>query len=210
MRREAGRLFSLAGAACLMLVSLPVPGAAAEVSVLARPRAARIEAPAGSAAGQPAALRSGAPSINGPALADALRLAQARPATPTARADESSSAAKDAHFDSEYHDAEAAFPQFCREWAAKLRKREADNLEHIHWREQNGYEVGTYVGYSPIETCSCKRSAKGLPVGKLSYHEEIYYLVGHSIEEAKHAKPKVIGTTSTLELFNWNHHHWQY
>jgi hypothetical protein len=112
--------------------------------------------------------------------------------------------------DSDFRDAEAAFPRFCEEWAAKLRRRQVDNVAHIQWHERNGYETGTYVGYTRIESCVCKHSSKGMPVGRISYHEEIYYLVGRTIEEAKHAKPQLVGTTSIIELFNWNHHHWQY
>ncbi len=118
-----------------------------------------------------------------------------------ARADDSSSL---------YREAERAFPAFCREWERKLRQREQDNLANLRWSERNGYQTATYVGYGPIESCVCKRSAKGQPVGKIVYREMVYYLVGRTVEEAKRSQPKLIGSTDTVELFNWSGHRWEY
>jgi hypothetical protein len=222
MGRTAGVKLCLAGIACLALVGAAASTLAAgapEQEPQATLRAGPQNAPiAYRLAGAPhyfdssrLAERRRAPCA--PAAGRAplktpreLKLAQAKDVAPAARA-ETKAPAKE---DSDFRDAETAFPAFCQEWAAKLHRREADNLAHVHWREQNGYETGTYVAYSRIETCACKHSSKGMPVGKLFYHEEVFYLVGHSIEEAQHAKPKLVGTTGTLELFNWNHHHWQY
>lgn len=110
----------------------------------------------------------------------------------------------------EFNKARTAFPTFCHDWERKLAQREHDNLGTIHWTERNGWQTGTYVGYSKIESCMCDQRPEGAPVGKLTYHEYIYYLAGRTVEEAKRATPKSIGVTSTLELFNWSDHQWQY
>jgi hypothetical protein len=97
-----------------------------------------------------------------------------------------------------------AFPAFCKDWGAKLRKRERDNLTHITWKTKNGAEVGTYTGYGSVKTCECKQSSKGIPVGKLSYQEFEYELDGKTVEEAKHAPPKTDSVTDTTELIGYD------
>jgi hypothetical protein len=109
-----------------------------------------------------------------------------------------------------YARAAAAFPHFCQEWARMLRDRETNNLSLLKWQEKSGYETATYVGYSPIKTCECKESAEGIPLGKVTYDEEDYYIVGKTIDEAKHAPPKVTRTVPTLEIFSWDQNRWFY
>jgi hypothetical protein len=109
-----------------------------------------------------------------------------------------------------YERASSEFPAFCRDWERKLRDREVNNLANIAWRERDGYETATYVGYSPIEQCQCHESRQGIPIGDVTYEEIQYYLVGKTIDEAKHAKPKSIGQTKTLEIFSWERNKWFY
>src|SRR5215472_5165626 len=40
--------------------------------------------------------------------------------------------------DSEYQQAAAVFPSFCKDWEQKLRDRETNNIEHILWKLENG------------------------------------------------------------------------
>jgi hypothetical protein len=109
-----------------------------------------------------------------------------------------------------YSRAAAAFPQFCQDWARMLRDRETNNLSSLNWQEKSGYETATYVGYSPIKTCQCKESAEGIPLGKVTYDEEDYYIIGKTIDEAKHASPKVTRIVPTLEIFSWDQNKWFY
>jgi hypothetical protein len=109
-----------------------------------------------------------------------------------------------------YAKASAAFPHFCEDWARMLREREANNLTSLNWQEKSGYETASYVGYSPIKTCECKESAEGIPLGKVTYDEQNYYIVGKTLDEAKHAPPKVVGVTHTLEIFSWDKNKWFY
>ena len=78
----------------------------------------------------------------------------------------------------EFQVASASFPDFCRDWARKLSVREHDNVEHIKWEKREGIETGSYVGYSPIDTCTCKEAANGVAVGILTYKEFDYTLTG--------------------------------
>jgi hypothetical protein len=109
-----------------------------------------------------------------------------------------------------YARAAAAFPHFCQDWARMLRDRETNNLSSLNWQEKSGYETASYVGYSPIKTCECKESAEGIPLGKVTYDEENYYVAGKTIDEAKHNPPKVVGITHTLEIFSWDQNKWFY
>lgn len=109
-----------------------------------------------------------------------------------------------------YARAAAAFPHFCQDWARMLRDRETNNLSSLNWQEKSGYETASYVGYSPIKTCECKESAEGIPLGKVTYDEESYYVVGKTIDEAKHNAPKIVGITHTLEIFSWDKNKWFY
>jgi len=110
----------------------------------------------------------------------------------------------------EYTKAEAAFSGFCREWEQKLHARETNNVGHLAWILKDGWETASYTGYSTIETCECKKSADGYAIGKLSYEELTYYVVGKSRDEASHAKPTVSGDVHTTELFRWDRGKWFY
>ena len=103
----------------------------------------------------------------------------------------------------------AALPGFCHEWERLLHNREIDNLAHLDWKSRDGYQIATYTGYSRVEACEAKESAQGIPIGKVVYDEKNYYLVGKTADEAK-SNPKVIGTTSTLEIFSWEKDRWFY
>jgi hypothetical protein len=106
--------------------------------------------------------------------------------------------------------ARSAFSGFCGEWERKLRERERNNLGAIQWKEQNGWKIGQYLGYSRIKTCTCKQSSHGQPVGMLTYGEMNYYLAGKTIDEAKHATPKGTLATETTEIFRWGLNKWEY
>jgi len=110
----------------------------------------------------------------------------------------------------EYVKAEAAFSGFCREWEEKLHARETNNVGHLAWIFKDGWETATYTGYSSVETCVCKKSPDGYAIGKLSYEELTYYLVGKSRDEASHAKPTVSGDVHTTEIFRWDRGKWFY
>ena len=106
--------------------------------------------------------------------------------------------------------ARAAFPAFCQDWERKLKERERNALAAIQWTEKDGWETGVYMGYTPILTCECHQSAKGFPVGALTYSEVHYYLAGHTLDEAKGAKPQPVAKTDTTELFRWDTDKWVY
>jgi hypothetical protein len=112
--------------------------------------------------------------------------------------------------DKEYKTASALFPSFCKDWGNKLHEREVNNLDHLNWQEKDGYETATYTGYGPIEKCECHQSSDGYSIGKVTYDEFQYYLVGKTADEAKHAKPKVTDSTATTELFRWDKNKWFY
>jgi hypothetical protein len=104
--------------------------------------------------------------------------------------------------------ASGTFPAFCKDWERRLHDRQLNNLENMSWKDENGYKTGTYLGYSPIKTCNCKRSTGGVPIGELTYQETEYYLSGRTVEEARHADPKPIGITNTTEIFRWDSTKW--
>jgi hypothetical protein len=103
----------------------------------------------------------------------------------------------------------AVFPSFCHDWERRLHDRELDNVEHLTWQTRDGYQTATYVGYSTIESCETKPTRTTL-IGKLTYDELYYYIVGKTVDEAKHSKPKLIGKTNTLEIFSWESNRWFY
>jgi hypothetical protein len=109
-----------------------------------------------------------------------------------------------------YERASSEFPAFCHDWERKLHDREVNNLANIAWSARGGYETATYVGYSSIERCECHESRQGIPIGKVTYEEINYYLVGKTLDEAKHAKPRQVGVTNTLEIFSWERNKWFY
>jgi len=100
--------------------------------------------------------------------------------------------------------AEKEFPAFCHDWQSKLRDRERNNMAHLDWKDSNGIETTTYTGYGSIQSCTCKQSSKGIPVGKLYYQEFEYRLEGKTLDEALHATPKPDTVTNTTEIFRWD------
>jgi len=112
--------------------------------------------------------------------------------------------------DKEYKTASAEFPSFCKDWERKLHDRETNNLGHLTWQEKDGYETATYTGYGPVQKCECHQSSDGYSIGKVTYDEFQYYLVGKTPDEAKQAKPKVTDSTATTELFRWDKNKWFY
>lgn len=105
--------------------------------------------------------------------------------------------------------AAAAFPAFCKHWGRMLRDREVNNLKHVAWHDKNGWKTGTYIAYGPIKTCNTK-ATDGVPIGELTYREHEYSLVGHTVEQARHSPPKLIGVTDTTEIFRWDKSQWVY
>ncbi len=112
--------------------------------------------------------------------------------------------------DKEFKTASAEFPSFCKDWERKLHDREVNNLGHITWTEKDGWETATYTGYGPVQKCECHQSTDGYSIGKVTYEEFQYYLIGKTPDEAKAAKPKVTDTTATTELFRWDKSKWFY
>jgi len=104
--------------------------------------------------------------------------------------------------------ASASFPDFCRDWARKLSAREHDNLGNIKWQMRNGVETGSYVGYSQIDSCSCKEATNGVAVGILTYKEFDYTLSGKSVEEAAHSTPHADSVVPTREIFAYEKGKW--
>ena len=103
----------------------------------------------------------------------------------------------------------AVFPSFCHDWERRLHERESNNLDHLTWQARNGYQTATYTGYSTIESCETKPTRTTL-IGKLTYEELDYYIIGKSVDEAKHSTPKIVGKTKTLEIFSWDRNKWFY
>ncbi|HEY2663421.1 MAG TPA: hypothetical protein VGI47_03715 [Candidatus Binataceae bacterium] len=113
-------------------------------------------------------------------------------------------------FDAQFKLATDSFPEFCSDWQRKLHTREVDNRNHLAWKDLNGWKSASYTGYSNIVTCQCKQSTHGIPIGKLSYSEFTYSVVGHDVSEASHATPKQTSITVTTEIFRWDKSHWVY
>jgi len=109
-----------------------------------------------------------------------------------------------------YNQAAAKFPDFCHEWQRMLRDRESNSLTHLTWQTQGGVQTTTYTGYGQVDNCETKESVEGVPIGKISYVETTYNLAGKTPEEARHAPPKVIHQTHTLEIFSWEKDKWFY
>lgn len=106
--------------------------------------------------------------------------------------------------------ANASFAAFCTKWEGLLHDRELNNLRLIKWDDKDGFKVGTYLGYSRVESCVCKKSSKGYPVGTMTYEETHYYLAGKTVDEAQHATPKPVDVTKTTELFRFDQKNWAY
>ncbi|HTY53545.1 MAG TPA: hypothetical protein VMB26_00010 [Candidatus Binataceae bacterium] len=106
--------------------------------------------------------------------------------------------------------AKASFGGFCKDWEQKLAQREHDNLDAIKWKFEGGQEVGQYLGYSKITSCTCKQSTHGQPIGELTYSETNNSLSGKTIDEAKHSTPKSRLATQTTEIFGFGKKGWEY
>ena len=112
--------------------------------------------------------------------------------------------------DSEYQQAAAVFPSFCKDWEQKLRDREANNIEHLMWKLENGFETALYIGYSSVESCETHQSPQGFSIGKLSYEEFHYLIKEKTLDEAKHSKGTKVDDTHTTEIFRWEKGKWFY
>ena len=112
--------------------------------------------------------------------------------------------------DLEFKKAAALFPDFCRHWAQDLRDRETDNLSKLKFSLKDGFETATYTAYGKIAGCESHQSKDGYSIGKITYEEFIYYLVGKSEDEARRAVPRTISDTHTTEIFRWDNGKWFY
>ncbi len=110
----------------------------------------------------------------------------------------------------EFKTASATFPDFCKHWEKNLRDREVNNVSKLNFSEKGGYETATYTGYGKISGCESHQSRDGYSIGKLSYEEFVYYIVGKTKEEARSAAPKAISDLHTTEIFRWENNKWFY
>jgi hypothetical protein len=110
----------------------------------------------------------------------------------------------------EFRMASATFPEFCKHWEKNLRDREVNNLTKLNFSEKDGFETATYTGYGKIVGCESHQSRDGYAIGKLSYEEFVYYVVGKTKEEARSATPKAISDLHTTEIFRWENNKWFY
>ena len=115
-----------------------------------------------------------------------------------------------ARLNKEYQQAAALFPAFCKDWERKLHDREANNINHLMWKIQNGLDTALYTGYGPVKTCETHQSDQGFSIGKLSYEEFHYLMKGKTEDEAKHAQPAPVDDTHTTEIFRWDKGKWFY
>ena len=112
--------------------------------------------------------------------------------------------------DLEFKKAAALFPDFCRHWEQDLHERETNNRSKLKFNLKDGFETATYTAYGKVAGCESHQSKDGYSIGKISYEEFIYYLVGKSEDEAKHASPRAISDTHTTEIFRWDNGKWFY
>ena len=110
----------------------------------------------------------------------------------------------------EFRTASATFPEFCKHWEKNLRDREVNNVSKLNFSEKGGFETATYTGYGKIVGCESHQSKDGYAIGKLSYEEFVYYVVGKTKEEARSATPKAISDLHTTEIFRWENNKWFY
>jgi hypothetical protein len=110
----------------------------------------------------------------------------------------------------EYAKAAAIFPAFCKDWEQKLHDREANNLSHLLWKVENGFETALYTGYSRVESCEAHQSPQGFSIGKLTYEEYKFRIQGKTPDEAKHTKATAVDDTHTTEIFRWDKGKWFY
>ena len=78
------------------------------------------------------------------------------------------------------------------------------------WRPGPAAAAATYTGYGKIVGCESHQSKDGYSIGKLSYEEFVYYVVGKTKEEARSAAPKAISDLHTTEIFRWENNKWFY
>ena len=112
--------------------------------------------------------------------------------------------------DLEFRKASALFPDFCKHWEQDLHDREINNLSKLKFVPKDGYQTTTYTAYGQISGCESHQSKDGYSIGKITYEEFEYYLVGKSEDEARHAPPKTVGDTHTTEIFRWDNGKWFY
>jgi hypothetical protein len=112
--------------------------------------------------------------------------------------------------DIEYRKASALFPDFCKHWEQDLHDRETNNLSNLKFVPKEGYQTATYTGYGKVAACESHQSKDGYSIGKITYEEFEYYIVGKSEEEARHSEPKTVGDTHTTEIFRWDNGKWFY
>jgi len=110
----------------------------------------------------------------------------------------------------EYQQAAGLFPAFCKDWERMLHDREANNIQHIVWRLENGFETALYTGYSGVKTCEAHQSPEGFSIGKLSYEEFHYLIKAKTLDEAKHTTATPVDDTHTTEIFRWEKGKWFY
>jgi hypothetical protein len=112
--------------------------------------------------------------------------------------------------DLEFKKASAQFPDFCKHWEQDLHDRELNNLSKLTFIIKDGYETATYTAYGKIGECESHQSKDGYSIGKISYEEFVYYIVGKSEDDARHAAPKTVSDTHTTEIFRWDNGKWFY
>jgi hypothetical protein len=109
-----------------------------------------------------------------------------------------------------YQRASSAFTSFCHDWERLLHEREVNNLDHLSWQQNGGLQMATYTGYGKVQSCECHASKEGLPIGKIGYEEMLYSLAGRTVNDARHAAPKIMHEIRTLEIFSWDKGKWFY
>jgi hypothetical protein len=109
-----------------------------------------------------------------------------------------------------YEQAASLFPGFCHDWERLLHEREVNNREHLAWHNDGGQQTASYTGYGKVESCQCKASKEGLPIGEIRYEEINYSIVGKTIEDAIRSTPKLTHQVTTLEIFSWDKGKWFY
>ena len=112
--------------------------------------------------------------------------------------------------DIEFRKASALFPDFCKHWEQDLHDRETNNLSKLKFVPKEGYETATYTAYGKVSGCESHQSKDGYSIGKITYEEFQYYIVGKSEDEARHAAPRTVSDTHTTEIFRCDNGKWFY
>lgn len=186
-----------------LIVSSPASSRAENASSVSAASAQSASAPEPAAAPQPVATRPAAPdAAASPARKKSLGqkvtalVAKLTPAR--------------VKMDREFKKAAALFPEFCHHWEQNLHDRETNNLAKLNFTEKDGYETATYTGYGKVAACESHQSKDGYSIGKITYEEFIYYIVGKTKDEAVHAVPRPVSDTHTTEIFRWENNKWFY